>query len=81
MWLKKNNITHILTVAAFRPLYPELFTYKVLKSFNILLKYGKRIFFSILVSPLSKIVAQVFYFFSSLSYLFFCSCIILVHQC
>ncbi|KAK5575716.1 hypothetical protein RB653_006850 [Dictyostelium firmibasis] len=29
-WLKDNNITHILTVASFKPLYPDLFKYLII---------------------------------------------------
>ncbi|KAM9960459.1 hypothetical protein ACTFIW_009600 [Dictyostelium discoideum] len=29
-WLKDNNVTHILTVANFKPLYPDLFKYLII---------------------------------------------------
>ncbi|KAM9983726.1 hypothetical protein ACTFIY_000441 [Dictyostelium cf. discoideum] len=29
-WLKENNVTHILTVANFKPLYPDLFKYLII---------------------------------------------------
>ncbi|KAK5575715.1 hypothetical protein RB653_006849 [Dictyostelium firmibasis] len=29
-WLKYNNVTHILTVASFKPLYPDMFKYLII---------------------------------------------------